>query len=67
MGEKRRELLTPEINNLMYQRDRSVPWFIKEPQITWPARNLLIQYSGYAPQEVEKEVIALVCDPSSTI
>ncbi|KAM7199752.1 methyltransferase [Naviculisporaceae sp. PSN 640] len=37
--------------------NKSVPWFVEDPMVPWPARNLLEKYSRIPPEDVEKVVL----------
>jgi len=48
-----------------YDHSTDVPWFAEKPTLWWPARQLLEKYSGIPPEDVEREVIAVVRAASS--
>jgi len=53
--------LTPaEVAEHMFSGSRDVPWWYDEPNIGWPGRQLLQEYSGYDHRTMDEEVIALV-------
>lgn len=39
--------------------DKTIAWYDEKLILSWPARQLLERYSGYAPEEVEKAVVEL--------
>lgn len=60
--------LTPaEINERMFSRSRDVPWWHEEPNLSWPGRQLLQEYSGYDHRTIDEEVTALVSSCSHPI
>jgi len=52
----------------LYEPQRTdVEWFAAKPNLHWPARQLLEQYSGIHPREMMTELTKLVRQPSSNL